>query len=100
MTLKRGRNIKHPPYAFTQEGVAMLSGILRSPEAVKVNVAIMRAFVRLRQGLTIRRELLKRLVNVEKRVGLHDEELSELRALFDGLSGGEDENERRIGFSP
>jgi hypothetical protein len=48
-TLKRGQNIKYLPCAFTEQGVAMLSSVLRSPQAVQVNIAIMRAFVRLRE---------------------------------------------------
>ena len=51
VTLKRGRNIKYLPYAFTEQGVAMLSSVLRSERAVQVNVAIMRAFVSLRRIL-------------------------------------------------
>jgi len=47
VTLKRGQNIKYRPFAFTEQGVAMLSGILNSKEAIAVNIAIMRAFVQL-----------------------------------------------------
>jgi hypothetical protein len=53
----RGKHRKYPPYAFTQEGVAMLSSVLRSPRAVQVNIAIMRAFVRLR-GMVASNEAL------------------------------------------
>jgi hypothetical protein len=57
VTLKvgRGRHRKYRPYAFTEQGVAMLSSVLRSPKAVKVNVEIMRAFVRLRSMLATSR---------------------------------------------
>ncbi len=48
VTLKQGKNVKYLPYAFTEQGVAMLSSILRSKRAVRVNIAIMRAFVQLR----------------------------------------------------
>src|SRR5260221_8588200 len=48
---RRGKNIKYLPYAFTEQGVAMLSSVLRSPRAVQVNIEIMRTFVRLRQML-------------------------------------------------
>jgi hypothetical protein len=51
VTLKRGEHFKYRPYAFTEQGVAMLSSVLRSPRAVAVNVEIMRALVRLRQML-------------------------------------------------
>ena len=54
--LKRGQNIKCLPCAFTEQGVAMLSSVLRSPQAVQVNIAIMRAFVRLRETLSLHRD--------------------------------------------
>lgn len=52
-TLKQGQNIKYLPYAFTQEGVAMLSSVLNSDRAVEVNIRIMRAFVKLRYFLSL-----------------------------------------------
>jgi hypothetical protein len=57
------------PYAFTEQGVAMLSSALRSQRAVKVNIAIMRAFVRLREALETSRELARKFSELEKRVG-------------------------------
>jgi hypothetical protein len=57
---------RYPPYAFTEQGVAMLASVLRSPRAVAVNIEIMRAFVRLRQMLSSNRELNRRLNELEK----------------------------------
>src|SRR5579863_8209702 len=54
------------PYAFTEQGVAMLSSVLRSPRAVQVNIAIMRAFVKLREILASHRDLARRLSKMEK----------------------------------
>ena len=54
---------RRPPYAFTEQGVAMLSGVLRSKRAAKVNIEIMRAFVRLRQLLSTHRELAQKLAD-------------------------------------
>ena len=51
VTLKRGQHSKYPPFAFTEQGVAMLSGILNSDRAIKVNIAIMRTLVQLRKLL-------------------------------------------------
>lgn len=59
--------LRKPPYAFTEQGVAMLSSVLRSPRAVKVNVAIMRAFVRVRALLDQHAELSRRIDELEKR---------------------------------
>jgi phage regulator Rha-like protein len=56
-TLNRGENIKYLPYAFTEQGVAMLSGVLNSKRAIAVNIQIMRAFTRLRQLLLDNTEL-------------------------------------------
>ena len=63
----RGRHRKYLPYAFTEQGVAMLSSVLRSPRAVKVNVEIMRAFVRLRRLLQSNTELAAKLAELEKK---------------------------------
>jgi hypothetical protein len=61
VTLKRGHNFKYAPYAFTEQGVAMLSSVLKSDRAIDVNVGIMRAFVRLRQMLASNVELARKL---------------------------------------
>lgn len=65
--LKRGQNIKFLPYAFTEQGVAMLSSVLRSARAVAVNVEIMRAFVRMRRIMLGNADLAKRLAQFEKK---------------------------------
>jgi phage regulator Rha-like protein len=81
-TLKRGQNIKYLPYAFTQEGVAMLSSVLRSPRAVQINVAIMRAFVRLRETLSLHKELAAKLAELERKIEGHD---THIRSLFEAM---------------
>lgn len=58
---------RYPPFAFTEQGVAMLSGILHSQRAIEVNIEIMRTFVRLRQWLSAHKELEKKLVMLEKK---------------------------------
>ncbi len=65
--LKQGRNVKYLPYAFTEQGIAMLSSVLKSKRAVQVNIEIMRAFVRLRQLLSSNKELSRRLDELEKK---------------------------------
>ncbi len=69
VTLKsgRGQHRKYPPYVFTEQGVAMLSSVLKSDRAIKVNIAIMRAFVKLREMITSHKDLAKRLDNIEKK---------------------------------
>jgi len=81
-TLKRGQHVKYLPRVFTQEGVAMLSSVLRSPRAVQVNIAIMRVFVRLRETLVLHKELAHKLDELERTVEGHD---SSIRTLFDAI---------------
>ncbi len=85
-------------YAFTEQGVAMLSGILNSPRAIQANIAIMRAFVKLRELISTHKELAQKLNELERRVERHDEEL---HAIFDAirrLMQTPEKPKRRIGF--
>jgi hypothetical protein len=77
--LQRGENIKYLPYAFTEQGVAMLSTVLRSPRAVQVNIEIMRAFVRLRQMLRDNSELARKLAELERKYD------GQFRAVFEAI---------------
>ena len=79
VTLKRGQNIKYLTYAFTEQGVAMLSSILRSPRAAEVNIAIMRTFVQLRRLMDSNRELARRIEALERR---YDEKFA---TVFDAI---------------
>jgi len=86
-----------PPYAFNEQGVAMLSSVLRSQRAVEVNVEIMRAFVRIRKLIAGRTELVRRLDELEQRYD------RQFRAVFDAIRAliGEDAKPRKqIGFQP
>jgi hypothetical protein len=76
---RRGRNIKFLPYAFTEQGVAMLSSVLRSPRAVAVNIEIMRAFVRLRQLIATHDDLRRKIEALEKK---YDEQFA---VVFDAI---------------
>lgn len=89
------------PYAFTQEGVAMLSSVLRSARAVKVNIEIMRAFVRLRQLISSNRELAQKLDELDRRVSKHDAAISEIIEAIRQLMVPPDPGDKRsIGFAP
>jgi len=99
--LKRGGNIKYLPYAFTEQGVAMLSSVLRSPQAIAVNVGIMRAFIRLRQALASNRETTKEVAELKSFVLRHsqktDQEFRKVWRAIEKLSEPA-KPERRIGF--
>jgi hypothetical protein len=95
---RKYRRTKYRPYAFTEEGIAMLSSVLKSKRAVKVNIAIMRAFVRLRRMLETNRELAKKFAELEKRVGKHDEEIAAILEAIRQLMGPPEKPRREIGF--
>jgi len=67
VTLKRGEHVKYRPFAFTEHGILMLSSVLRSERAIKVNIEIMRAFVRLRRILASHADLARKLDALEKK---------------------------------
>lgn len=70
---------RYSPYAFTEQGVAMLSSVLHSPRAVQVNIEIMRAFVRIRQWLASNAELAHKLAELEKKYD------AEFKVVFDAI---------------
>ena len=86
------------PYAFTEQGVSMLSSVLNSERAVQVNIEIMRAFVRLRQMLASNAELSRKLAKLEKKYDI------QFKAVFDAIrelmSPLETKKKRPIGFAP
>src|SRR4051794_26912374 len=86
------------PYAFTEQGVAMLSSVLNSERAVKVNIAIMRAFVKLREALDTNRELAKKFAQLENRLGKHDEEIAAIIDAIRQLMVPPEKPRREIGF--
>ena len=97
-SLKPGQHFKYLPYAFTQEGVAMLSGVLRSQRAVHVNIAIMRAFVRLRETLTLHKHLAHKLAELERTIASHDENILTLFEAIRQLMNPPEPPRKEIGF--
>jgi hypothetical protein len=88
---------RRPPYAFTEQGVAMLSSVLRSPRAILVNIEIMRAFVRLRQLLSSHKDLVRRLDQLEKK---YDEEFAVVFKALRELMRPADKPKGKVGFLP
>jgi hypothetical protein len=72
----RSHNIKYLPFAFTEQGVAMLSSVLKSEKAIQVNIIIIKAFVRLRQLLSGHRELARKGKELENKYGKHEVEIT------------------------
>ncbi len=97
VTSKKGRGgHRYRPYVFTEQGVAMLSSVLRSPRAIAVNIAIMRTFVQLRNILATHKDLAKKLEELEEK---YDDQF---KMVFDAIRQlmmpPIPENKRRIGF--
>ncbi len=87
------------PHAFTEQGVAMLSSVLRSPQAIAVNIEIMRAFVRLRAMIATNKELSGKLDELERKVATHDQAIAGLiTAIRELAAPTPPKPKRRIGF--
>jgi len=86
------------PMAITEQGIAMLSSVLDSERAVKVNIAIMRTFVKLRQMLDTNRELAQKFSELERRVGKHDQEINTILEATRQLMALPENLRREIGF--
>jgi len=71
----RGRYRKYRPFAFTEHGIAMLSSVLRSEQAIQVNIAIIRTFIKLRHALAQNRELTRRVEKIEGRLEMHETDI-------------------------
>ena len=96
-TSSRWGGRRYPPYVFTEQGVAMLSSVLKSKRAIQINVAIVRAFVRLRQMLATNEDMRRRLESMEKKYD------KRFKVIFDVMKqllarDEEPEPERQIGF--
>lgn len=89
---------RKPPRAFTEHGVAMLSSVLRSPTAVRVNIEIMRTFVRLRRLMATPGELVEQLHRLADTVQLHDEQIKAIAQVLSKMMERPEEPARRIGF--
>jgi phage regulator Rha-like protein len=92
---------RYLPYAFTEQGIAMLSSVLNSERAIQVNIAIMRAFVKLRQILATHTELAYKLKELEHKIEKHD---AEIQAIFEAIrqlmEPPPEKPKPRIGFHP
>jgi len=86
---------RYPPYAFTEQGVAMLSSVLRSQQAIQVNIEIMRAFIRLRQILASHADLARKLDALEKK---YDAQFKEIFEAIRQLMAPPEPKRRAIGF--
>ena len=98
MSSGKYRGKRYRPYAFTEQGVAMLSSVLNSESAVKMNIAIMRAFVQLRRALETNRELARKFSELERRIDKHDTEIDAILEAIRQLMAPPEKPRREIGF--
>lgn len=89
---------RYLPYAFTQEGIAMLSSVLRGERAIQVNIVIMRAFVRFRRMLATHKDLARKLKELERKYSGHDEQIQAIFEALQELIEPPARPRRRIGF--
>jgi phage regulator Rha-like protein len=89
---------RYMPYVFTENGVAMLSSVLKSNQAIEVNIQIMRTFTRLREMLSSNRELSKKLEDLEKKLSSHDQAITGLIHAIRELAKPEVKDKGKIGF--
>lgn len=102
VTLKtRGKHVKYLPYAFTENGVAMLSSVLKSPKAIQVNIEIMRVFTRLREILLTHKDLKRKIESLEQKYKNHDLKIDAIVELIDELIDppvDQKKKQNKIGF--
>jgi hypothetical protein len=101
--MKRGEHIKYYPFAFTEQGIAMLSGVLHSEKAIQMNISIMRAFIALRQLALQYQELASRVLEISGTVSEHGEQLELIHLAIEKLLNEKAaqvswEERERIGF--
>lgn len=99
----RGQHRKYMPYAFTEQGVAMLSGVLHSDKAINMNITIMRAFVEIRRVLLQENDIKAQLKLIKERIGEHDAQLNQIydameNLLDEKIAQRKWEDRERIGF--
>lgn len=99
----KGKHSKYSPFAFTEQGIAMLSGLLTSPRAIEMNIAIMRAFIAVRKLMLQYSELTSEVEMIKRSVANHDEQLNLIYEAIENILDEQAEykalqNRNRIGF--
>lgn len=92
MSVPKNRTNKYLPFAFTEQGVAMLSGVLNSDKAIQMNIAIMRAFVQIRHIIFQQNDLSSQMKEIKSRIDEHD---SQLNQIYDAMENLLDEKARQ-----
>jgi len=92
------RNVRHRSYVFTEHGAIMAANVLNSPQAVRMSVFVVRAFVRLREALALHKDLARRLEELERKYNAHDHEIKVVFDAIRELMKTPEKHKRKIGF--
>ncbi len=104
----KGKYSKYNPYAFTEHGITMLASVLRSSTAIKMNIAIIRAFIALRKFVIQYKDILEQLNGLKEKIGSHDAQLNKIYEALENMLDKKVEeensyegwqNRKRIGFN-
>lgn len=93
------KGLRYPPYAFTEQGVAMLSSVLKSERAIKVNILIMRAFVKLREIISTHKKVEEKLKELESKLNEHGEQIIRIIQVINQLITPPEPLKKKIGFT-
>jgi len=99
-TLRSEHHLKYLPFAFTEQGIAMLSSVLNSSRAIDINILIMRTFVKLRKNLIAHKDLMILFRKLEGKVNQHDLEIGLIIRAIEKMVKPEPKPTHRIGFHP
>jgi len=98
LKIRKGQNTKYRPFAFTEQGVAMLSSVLNSDTAIAVNIQIIRVFTRMRQMLLTHKDILLQLEKIEKKLTGHDTDIALIFQYLKQLLNPPNPPREQIGF--
>jgi hypothetical protein len=91
--LRRGEHAKYPPFAFSEHGVLMLSSVLSSDRAIKVNIQVMRVYVRIREMMMLNKDILQRLEGIDRKLSDHD---NHIMVIFEYLKQLEKSKQKEL----
>lgn len=92
------KGLRYYPFAFTEQGVAMLSSVLKSERAIEVNILIMRAFVKLREIISTHKKVEEKLKELESKIKDHDDQIVQIIQVINQLIAPPQPQKRKIGF--
>ena len=99
MSKSEQKGLRHLPFAFTEQGVAMLSSVLNSERAIEVNILIMRAFVKLREIISTHKKVEEKLKAIENKLKEHDDQIIKIIQVINQLITPATSPKKKIGFT-